>query len=285
MKYTITDALFATEAFRVCPEDQPFWYTSGLFGPYYINTHFLFGSESEAKLLLRFIEKMAESQNRKYLCKELATLCKAQYEKSAIYRSVIDSAVEAVSEIDCDFISGGERRDYFFSIELARHLNKPHLALFKDNQAWYSKSVLEKSSRLDDKQEQKPDLGNALHVADLITEASSYTRNWINSVQAAGGKISDTLAIVDRCQGGVNLLEKLDINVQSLVQISPALFADALTKDLISNTQEKLLLDYYADPYQFVRSFLAGHPNFLVEQEKLDPKTAERVQRLREFDL
>ena len=39
--------LFETNAFRVCPENEPFWYTSGTIGPYYINTHFLYGSEEK----------------------------------------------------------------------------------------------------------------------------------------------------------------------------------------------------------------------------------------------
>ena len=303
MTSIITDALFATGALKVCPENQPFWYTSGLFGPYYVNTHFLFGSETEAKMLLQFIEKMAEKENREYLCKELATVCKAQYEKSEIYRSVIDTAVAAVKDVTCDFISGGERRDYFFSIEIARQLNKPHLTLFKDNQAWYSTDITQKAVRVDNLQNQNikecdidsehtPDmfnsdltLGRALHIADLITEASSYTRNWIGSVAASGGKITDTLAIVDRCQGGIEILAQQGIKAKTLVQISPELFADALDKNLISNAQEKLLLDYYADPHQFVRNFLEENPQYLDQQAKLDPKTAERVERLRNMKL
>lgn len=316
MTSVITDALFVTEALKICPENQPFWYTSGLFGPYYINTHFLFGSEAEAKTLLQFIEKMAEKENREFLCKELATICKIQYEKSEIYRSVIDAAVAAVKDVVCDFISGGERRDYFFSVEIARQLNKPHLTLFKDNQAWFSSAVTENAIRMDDREsrkttefehnpksfsemaesdfysEEKADiaesdlnLGRALHIADLITEASSYTRNWIGSVAASGGKITETLAIVDRCQGGIEILAQQGIKATTLVQISPVLFADARNKNLISHAQEKLLLDYYADPHQFVRNFLEKNPQYLDQQAKLDPKTAERVERLRNMKL
>lgn len=288
MTSIITDALFKTEALKVCPENQPFWYTSGLFGPYYINTHFLFGSEAEAKMLLEFIEKMAEKQNRHLLCKEIAILCKAQYEKSEIYRSVIDTAVNAVKDLDFEWISGGERRDYFFSIEIARQLNKPHLTLFKDNQAWLSEIVTQKTDRIDVNRDANPVFDkpkSTLHIADLITEASSYTRNWIDSVRCSGGKITDTLAIVDRCQGGVEILSELQINAKNLVQISPDLFADALGKGLITEAQQELLLSYYADPHEFVREFLEKNPEFLAEQAALDPKTAERVERLKEMNL
>lgn len=284
MSSTITEALFATKALRICPEDQPFWYTSGLFGPYYINTHFLFGSEEEANQLLGLIEKMAEGKNRPYLCQKIAGVCESQYKKSEIYRSVIDAAVEAVADLDYDFISGGERRDYFFSIEIARQLNKAHLTLFKDDQAWYSDQVTKEARRLDN-QEQNADLGKALHVADLITEASSYVRNWIGSVKSAGGKISDTLAIVDRCQGGVEVLHDHKIKARTLVEISPELFGDALAKNLITERQEKLLLDYYADPHDFVKKFLQDHPDFLDEQAQVDKKTADRVDRLRSMEF
>jgi len=53
--------LFDTNAIRVCPKDKPFWYTSGTIGPYYINTHFLYGSEEKANKLLEFIDKEKEN--------------------------------------------------------------------------------------------------------------------------------------------------------------------------------------------------------------------------------
>ena len=43
MENPIVSWLFETDAVRVCPEGQPFWYTSGKLGPFYINTQFLYG--------------------------------------------------------------------------------------------------------------------------------------------------------------------------------------------------------------------------------------------------
>ena len=48
--------LFQTGAVRVCQEGKPFWYTSGTIGPYYINTHFLYGNEKKALELLEKID-------------------------------------------------------------------------------------------------------------------------------------------------------------------------------------------------------------------------------------
>ena len=47
--------LFETNAFKICEENKPFWYTSGKIGPYFVNTHFLYGSENDANELLDFI--------------------------------------------------------------------------------------------------------------------------------------------------------------------------------------------------------------------------------------
>ena len=49
--------LFKTNAIKVCEENKPFWYTSGKIGPYFINTHFIYGSEKDATELLSFIDK------------------------------------------------------------------------------------------------------------------------------------------------------------------------------------------------------------------------------------
>ena len=51
----IMSYLFKTNAIKFCEENKPFWYTSGKIGPYFINTHFVYGSEKEASDLLKSI--------------------------------------------------------------------------------------------------------------------------------------------------------------------------------------------------------------------------------------
>lgn len=280
MEQRIVQDLFHTKALRVSPADAPFWYTSGLFGPYYINTHFLFGSESEAVALLKEIEYWAAEDHRHVFTKEIAVMTKKQYENNACFRNIIDSLVEAARSFDVDFVSGGERRDFFFSIEVARQLNKAHLSIFKDMSAYlsndlYSEGILVHEQALADKK--------ALHIADLITEASSYIRAWIPAIEYCGAKITSTLAVVDRCQGGIEVLEERGIVARSLVRISKALFSEAKKAELISSEQEAVLLDYAKDTHGFVRRFLAARPDFLEQAASQDAKTAERVLRLREL--
>lgn len=54
---SIAEYLFKTDAVKICPENKPFWYTSGKIGPYYINTHFIYGSEEQANALLKRIDE------------------------------------------------------------------------------------------------------------------------------------------------------------------------------------------------------------------------------------
>ena len=53
--------LFLTGALQVAEPERPFWYTSGTFGPFYINTHYLFGGAEAAQSLLKQIEVELES--------------------------------------------------------------------------------------------------------------------------------------------------------------------------------------------------------------------------------
>ena len=52
----IEKKLFETQAMKVANPEKPFWYTSGKIGPYFINTHFVYGNEKDAVELLSFID-------------------------------------------------------------------------------------------------------------------------------------------------------------------------------------------------------------------------------------
>ena len=54
MSNNVMNYLFETNAFKIAPENKPFWYTSGKIGPFFINAQFLYGSENDSKELLDF---------------------------------------------------------------------------------------------------------------------------------------------------------------------------------------------------------------------------------------
>ena len=67
--------------------------------------------------------------------------------------------------LESHYVSGGERRDWFFSIPIAYLSNKPHLFIFMNLK------VIQDNKEIYDIQNK-----NVTHIADLITQASSYER-------------------------------------------------------------------------------------------------------------
>jgi orotate phosphoribosyltransferase len=273
MSFDLLHALLETQALRLAPAGEVFWYTSGTVGPYYINTHYLYGSPQAAEELLHFIDV---EKGAKDFAITLRDRVERQYAENEIYRHVIDLLVEkAEREMvgDIDAVSGGERRDWFFSLAVAMRLNKPHLLIFKDLQ----KALLEGEELRRD----GIDGLQTLHVADLVTEASSYFRSWIPVVAQGGGRIVYSANVVDRGQGGIEALGEQGVPSGALLRVDEVLFARLVEAGRIDATQAELLNAYYRDPQAAMRAFLVEHPQFL--QAALhgdDEKTRVRAQLL-----
>lgn len=274
MENRIIDSLFATDAVRVSDPETPFWYASGRLGPFYINTHFLLGSEREALELLSIIEA-ASSSDRNIFPKLLLDHMLMIYERSDSYRTVIDMLVEKAKGLSFDFISGGERRDFFFSMLPAYFLHKPHLSIFKDFQAVYSTDDFANTVHAFE-----ADLSGkkSLHIVDLVTEASSYTRVWIPVIRECSATISDTLAVVDRLQGGADNLASEGVSLHTLTQIKPEFFAKALEMNKITKPQFLMVTDFMNSPSGYMEAFLQSHPNFISDQLALGGKAKERAE-------
>ncbi len=273
MENPIIPWLFETDAVRVCPHDRPFWYTSGKLGPFYINTHFLFGSEEDANALLSQIEAAAAG-DRLHFAEAVWPAIERQLAANAIYAQLIDRLCEAARALPADFISGGERRDFFFSLPVARRLGLGHLSIFKDLTTVYDApgqpGVRGEDAGLAGRR--------SLHVADLITVASSFVRAWIPAVEALGAQIACSLAVVDRDQGGAQILKDAGCPLTSLVTVTPALFEQAREQGRITDAQLRLVRSFMRDPDQFMRDFLVEHPHFLTDELRRGGKSAQRAQ-------
>ncbi|RCX10352.1 hypothetical protein DFR58_13018 [Anaerobacterium chartisolvens] len=264
--------LFETNAVRVCPENRPFWYTSGTIGPYYINTHFLYGSEEKANVLLSLIDA---SKGEVYSCPSKvleATL--GNYASDAVYKGLIDEMCRFIKEnIDLnevDYISGGERRDWFFSLIIAELLEKPHITIYKDLTSVICRGgESKKACGLSGKK--------VLHIADLITEASSYERAWIPAISNAGGEMKWSVVVVDRKQGGEAVLSGHGVKSFAMVGIDRPLFEKVIAMGLINIEQYNMIIEYIADPAGFVDEFFRQHPEFLENALNSDSKTRERA--------
>lgn len=264
--------LFETNAFRVCPENEPFWYTSGTIGPYYINTHFLYGSEGSALEMLKAIDGIKQDMIN---CPErLSSMLEETYAGNDVYRGVIDSMLDFIRDnIDVDsidYVSGGERRDWFFSLPAAKRLGKPHITIYKDLSAVITENG-------ETREAESINGARVLHIADLITEASSYVRSWIPAIKNIRGQMTSTVVIVDRMQGGSEVLEKHGVSSFAMVSIGGNFFDKALEMGRINSAQHDMLLKYASDPHGSMQVFMAEHPEFIEKALASDEKTRERA--------
>lgn len=267
----IVQALFDTKAIRVAPAETPFWYTSGRLGPFFINTHFLLENEAAAGEVLKRIESSI-SKDKLEAPSEIFDMLLAYYNKGGTFKMTMDLLAGMASKLDFDYISGGERRDFFFSMLPAYLLGKPHLTIYKDMTFTYNEDLTKTGIVPADLNGKK-----ALHIADLVTEASSYERAWIPVIRGIGSDITDTLAVVDRDQGGRQVLKNLGVELQTITVIGKDIFEEAQKNGTINEAQKELVLKFLASPSDYMDEFLAEHPNFIDEQIALGGKTAERA--------
>ena len=278
----IISYLFKTNAIKFCKENKPFWYTSGKIGPYFINTHFVYGNENDAKELLAYIDE--QLSNKITLPKNVFEKVLAQYNSNEIYKNVVDEMISKIKrDIDVneiDFISGGERRDWFFSNIIAYLLKKPHISIYKDLSAVVSDSKFNETKILENINKNK-----VLHVADLMNVASSYLRAWIPAIENFGGKMCWSCVVVDRMQGGTEKIREKDVLPLSLVQVNKNLFEKAVELEVINKEQQKMLNSFFDNPDETMKQFLIEHPNFIEESLRADEKTAKRAKLLVENNL
>ena len=268
--------LFKTDAFKVCKENEPFWLTSGTISPYFSNTHFLYGSEKSAQEFLDFIDVQLETVPKDLIPANLFEQLLKQYETNDIYKTVIDTLKEFIEKkIDLniiDYISGGERRDWFFSILIAYLLGKPHITIYKDLTTVVNTCDFEESTPVE-----KLPGKRVLHIADLITMASSYLKFWIPAIKNLEANIVTSISVVNRLQGGDQVLNNLGIRSLSLLQIDETLFEKAKELGVINEAQFKMLQEFAKEPFESMRNFLIAHPEFL--ENSLNSSNAKTVKR------
>lgn len=260
--------LYETKAFQCFENNEPFWYTSGKIGPYYINTHYLYGSKQSAEALLSDINNSLN--NKQELIKFLNKSTYHNYLHNNTYREIIEKLLEKAKLIEeegiIDYISGGERRDWFFSFAVAKILKKKHITIFKDgtviifdgNSEEFSNSYIKKQIGVFLEENCK-----IVHVTDLVTEASSFEAYWVPAIRNIGGEIYSCLSVVDRLQGGSEKLKEFGIILSSIFKIDKEFFKTALGNNLINLSQYNLLISYIENPEEAIKNFIKTNPSFL----------------------
>lgn len=272
MGFDLLKALLDTKALRLAPPGEVFWYTSGTVGPYYINTEYLYGGPRQAQQLLSFIDERKEDTN---FPQRLKKRVEQQYAKNTVYRQVVDGLVALARKSGVHFnsVSGGERRDWFFSLAVAERLGKPSLLIYKDGH-----TVVLDGHKL---RPVRANYMDVLHVADLVTEASSYVRDWIPAVAAGGGRIAYAANVIDRGQGGLETLKQQGVAARALMRIDDALFNRLRARGQIDAARHALLIRYHHNPHATMRAFLRKHPQIVRSALKgNDARAAKRARLL-----
>ena len=255
---------------------------SGKIGPYFINTHFVYGSEKDASGLLAFIDECLK--DKASLPEKVFQKVLKQYNENEIYHNVIDTMKNYITQNinieEIDYISGGERRDWFFSNMIAYLLDKPHISIYKDLSTIVSDSKFEKSETVTNLEGKK-----VLHIADLVTVASSYIRAWIPAIKNIGGQMCWSCVVVDRMQGGKEKIEAEGVKAFSLVNVDNTLFETAYKNKIINENQLEMLEKFFENPDETMKQFLIKHPNFLENALHADEKTAKRAKLLVDGNL
>ena len=277
--------LFETNAFKVAEENNPFWYTSGKIGPYFINADYLYGSEQDSKDLLAFIDQELENESKTDIPEHIFKKVLDHYNTNEIYKYVIDQMKEYIETNigveNVDYISGGERRDWYFSNIMAYLLNKPHVTIYKDLTTVVSNSDFTSSEPVSSIEGK-----NFLHLADLLNQSASFTRAWIPAIKNLGSNIVWSIFAVDRMQGGTETLTNDGVKVHSLLQIDDSLFTTAKELGVINDEQLTMLREFKKDPDGSMKEFLINHPEFIENAKKSDnPKTVKRVTTLIEQNI
>ena len=277
--------LFETNAFKVAEENNPFWYTSGKIGPYFINADYLYGSEQDSKDLLAFIDQELENESKTDIPEHIFQKVLDHYNTNEIYKYVIDQMKEYVETNigveNVDYISGGERRDWYFSNIMAYLLNKPHVTIYKDLTTVVSNSDFSSSEPVSSIEGK-----NFLHLADLLNQSASFTRAWIPAIKNLGSNIVWSIFAVDRMQGGTETLTNDGVKVHSLLQIDDSLFTTAKELGVINDEQLTMLRNFKKDPDGSMKQFLIDHPEFIENAKNSDnPKTVKRVNTLIEQNI
>ncbi len=124
--------------------------------------------------------------------------------------------------------SGGESRDWIFSMPVSAIRRIPHVMLYKDG-----KTVGADMSRR-----------KVVHIADLNNEGSSPRDLWVPAIKKAGGEIKDIIFYVDRLEDGVGVMAELGLRSQAIVPLDEhawdcLLEWETVTPEIYRNLRER----------------------------------------------
>lgn len=234
---------------RSHPKALPFWYTAGVPGPFYINVENVAGPTIVKQTLSEINAVLRTEMSISEKCLAIHQRINSQLENDSTYRSTISLLLDAYRESSLsipDIISGGERRDWFFSIPFAQHLHVPHLYLFK-NGKWHIEGQIEELGEINQ---------SVVHVSDIVNTATSYKRYWLPTLSSLGVKNSSTFTVAIRDSKGIEALEQSGIQVTSPLHMNRHTFEQMRDMGLISSFSCDNIALYLESPVEWTRDLI-----------------------------
>lgn len=242
-----------------------FWYAASVPGPFYVNTERVIGPELAEHLLKEITAIMATPCAAPDRAALLDQLMMEAYRNSPQYQEVIAAMIAKTNQEfpsqTFDVISGGERRDWLFSIPLSHALNKPHVYLFKDHSFYCATS---------------PPASRTLHVADLINNAASYFDAWFPILAKGKFDYIGTICVNIRGHNGLKRLQEHGKKTVTLNHVDQSFFDQSLASGLITQATRDEVELYFSSPTAWAERYLMSDIN-LYDVHNLDAKSCERM--------
>ncbi|MFA6280736.1 MAG: hypothetical protein WC612_08145 [Bdellovibrionales bacterium] len=244
-----------------------FWYAASVPGPFYVNTELVIGKDLSASLLKQITAIVAETPTAAERAQKLETMIMDAYNADATFQNIIETMVaktkESFSTDSFSLISGGERRDWLFSIPMAKLMGLRHVYLFKNGDFYCEKPL--KMGEV------------ALHVADLINNAASYFDAWLPILEKAGLACVGTVSVNVRGNIGTDRLKANGQKVVTLNTIDTGFFEQSQADGLIdAKTLEEIRLFFKGAP-EWAAAYLMDKPA-LFNASGIDAKSFERLE-------
>jgi len=243
-----------------------FWYAANVPGPFYVNTEKVIGSALAERLLNEMNTIISATPDAASRAEQLYNLIMDSYRSNTSWKRIISTMIDrARSEFaisDASLISGGERRDWLFSIPLAYTINLPHLYLFKNKTSYCSSQISSGQS--------------VLHVSDLINNAASYFDTWQPAMRGLKVECIGNLCMNLRGENGLRRLQEDGQKVIALVTIDLDFFRRLHEAGLIAKETFEEISVFFSSSVQWASKYLIDKPE-LFDTQNCVQKDFERL--------
>jgi len=271
MIYTQNDLLkliLDTNAVSIwdCAKGPVFWYAANVPGPFYVNTEKIIGHELAEHMMREITAVIAGTIDKQVRAEQLMHLILEAYKNAPQWQKLIATMVDRANKEyppgSYAMVSGGERRDWLFSIPFAHVANVPHLYLFKNETLFCSQPF---------KPGQK-----VLHVSDLINNAASFFDLWQPILKKAELGCIGNMCVNVRGENGIRRLHEIGQKVSSLMTVDVEFFRRLHAADLITREVFEEIAVFFASSQDWASKYLIDRPE-LFDVYGCDQKSFDRL--------